>query len=647
MAERSRLFWVGLAVLLIVAAVPRLLIYDFSLPYIDHPDEGTSYLEARQWRGQYPLGGGHEGYPPGHIALNYVVQQVTEGILGGTVPDTIRVMRLFSLAFNLGTLVCAALLGRLLAGDLAGWIAGALWALSPMVIFNGVIAIPDPLLYFLVSVAVLLVAYAFVLPAREPLLLWSFAVGLLAVVVKYQMFPVLLPAGLGALLMWRTQPKRALTYLAVMALSAGAVAWALVGLYGALDAFGVNRETVEMSQNGWRNILNPQIILTNLYRVGLPIHAPYALALLVVGGALALWRRSPDVPLPRWRALLPVGMMLVSVAWVVSAYALVTAEGSLIRHVMPLTGLACALVGAAAVQVGTAMPSRWGAGRVLLPVLLIGALFTWADVRQLAREIPLYRLPDSRVMLRQWADVNLTAGTVVVSQENHKTFNPFWGGIQGRQWFDWWQTDDFTQYPLAEWRDERGMSYMAIPANHWEQLQGSSQGQELLDELLFLRAFNVPPTMRGPSVYFFRTWGIASPLMVDFGGQVRLLGYDAPPLDAPLRAGDVLPLRLYWRALSTPTTNYSLFLHLTPLNTRDVFAQWDGAPTVAERLTVTWTDPQETLISPQIDFTLPPDLPAGEYRLLVGLYNFQTFERLPVPEGELTDAYALLRLRVR
>src|SRR5690606_25091454 len=109
------------------------------------------------------------------------------------------------------------------------------------------------------------------------------------------------------------------------------------------------------------------------------------------------------------------------------------------------------------------------------------------------------------------------------------------------------------------------------------------------------------------------------------------------------RPGDAVEFTLYWNAPTTPTDNYQLFMHLVPLDNYQVLAQHDSVPAVPERLTLTWNEPSETLISPPFALEIPNDLPPGDYRVMIGLYNFETGVRLPVGSG---DAYELTRIRI-
>ena len=123
-----------------------------------------------------------------------------------------------------------------------------------------------------------------------------------------------------------------------------------------------------------------------------------------------------------------------------------------------------------------------------------------------------------------------------------------------------------------------------------------------------------------------------------FGGTITLEGYD---LSAETVApGDVLTVRPYWRAVETPDNNYSMYVHLRPADdpTTNVM-QADGPPSQPERLTPTWTDPDELIVGRQVALSLPPDIPAGEYVLWVGLYDFESGQRLTLADG--SDGYPI------
>ena len=127
----------------------------------------------------------------------------------------------------------------------------------------------------------------------------------------------------------------------------------------------------------------------------------------------------------------------------------------------------------------------------------------------------------------------------------------------------------------------------------------------------------------------------AVPLRADFGstdlaevgGGFQLLGHDGFP--DRLAAGQPLRLTLHWQAAQPPPLNYSLFLHLRHLSdeANHTIAQHDSQPTwYGPQPTTTWTPGQPRRSAQTLH--LPGDAPAGEYRLVLGVYDRQTLERL-------------------
>jgi 4-amino-4-deoxy-L-arabinose transferase-like glycosyltransferase len=120
------------------------------------------------------------------------------------------------------------------------------------------------------------------------------------------------------------------------------------------------------------------------------------------------------------------------------------------------------------------------------------------------------------------------------------------------------------------------------------------------------------------------------PLEVAFDNDalLKLVGYDLPA--PPLAPGDPLPITLYWQAAAEIDTNYTVFVQVLD-NAGQVVAQVDLPPQAGAAPTTTWL-PGEILTDPYT-LSLPSDLPAGNYRLITGLYNAATGERLPVSTG--------------
>ncbi len=116
------------------------------------------------------------------------------------------------------------------------------------------------------------------------------------------------------------------------------------------------------------------------------------------------------------------------------------------------------------------------------------------------------------------------------------------------------------------------------------------------------------------------------------GDQIELVGYDLP-MSAWL-PGDILPLTLFWKPSADVMADYRVFVHLLDADGRLV-AQTDTAPVGGSRPTTSWTVGE--MVRDPVGILLPPDAASGEYRLVVGMYNPDTGERLPVVINEQAE----------
>ncbi len=133
-----------------------------------------------------------------------------------------------------------------------------------------------------------------------------------------------------------------------------------------------------------------------------------------------------------------------------------------------------------------------------------------------------------------------------------------------------------------------------------------------------------------------------TPLQLNFGDQVTLMGYDLS--SARLQPGDTLNITLYWRARQNLVSDYSAFAQLVD-EQKNIYAQMDslnpgGYPTHL------W-EPDE-YDRDQHNIHIPPGTPPGEYSIGVGLYDPSTMMRLPILEDDGHEAgmYFLERITV-
>ena len=128
-----------------------------------------------------------------------------------------------------------------------------------------------------------------------------------------------------------------------------------------------------------------------------------------------------------------------------------------------------------------------------------------------------------------------------------------------------------------------------------------------------------------------------------FGPALRLVGYDLP--GEGFQAGTSLPLTLYWQASAKLGQDYTVFVHVLD-RTGHIAAQWDAMPRQNTFVTTAW--PVGEIVDDPHPVPLPGDMPAGEYRIALGVYDAQTSDRLPAfgPDGEPVANAAVLLERV-
>jgi hypothetical protein len=128
------------------------------------------------------------------------------------------------------------------------------------------------------------------------------------------------------------------------------------------------------------------------------------------------------------------------------------------------------------------------------------------------------------------------------------------------------------------------------------------------------------------------------PLQVRFGDVIQLWGYELR------KEGQSILLTLEWQALREMPINYTTFVHLVD-STGAIVSQADSQPRGGSYPTSIW-DKGEVVIDA---YRLPieMDTPAGEYSLIMGLYQLETMQRLPAFDehgSPLGDAILLTKI---
>ncbi len=657
MTKRFTLTLLAVYLLLIgLATATRLLTFDHFLPFKQYGDETNMYLLARHFRGVEVVPVIPEwlaGYPPLYIWVNMGVQHFVEWIYWkpwAPLPtDYWLILRLFSGLIGVFTTVAVANLGWHLGGHWGAWFAGMAWGFSPWVVDINIHAIPDPFVYLFCICAWVFAARA--LKTNQIGWMWgSLLAVILAIYAKYPAVYVLVPyVGVMLLFLWRNPRQHWRTALAHGAVGLLAVAYLIWG-YGALQLN--NREADTVRNDGIRNALNPRRFGNNLWWATQPMGGIWSFLGVIGLGVVVLGVRRRAKLITRDQAWL-LGLIAVYTVFGIALSASFTNvtpidHSGKLRHVFPMTVAMAGLWGAMlTVILRTVYDVLKERGRVAVGITAVVTvlLSAWWFVPMAEGNLDLityYRLGHTRHEFWIWADDNVpNEGKVIFHPRSD--VNYIWdrnkSGYDGRTPFDWGVDETPWKITPQRWA-EMGFTFLQLTDGDINMIyNGGSDLTNFLDELFLIKTIHPTPDLLGPTIFFYRMLPPQTPADFTFGEAIRMIGYDLS--SDTLQAGETLTLRNYYRVNQPPQTSYNLFVHLVPQDSLTVLAQVDSYPTTEWRPTILWTDTEEVYIGRDIQLTLPADLAEGSYRLLFGLYDYQTGERLMTGNGEPNRYYSL------
>lgn len=123
-------------------------------------------------------------------------------------------------------------------------------------------------------------------------------------------------------------------------------------------------------------------------------------------------------------------------------------------------------------------------------------------------------------------------------------------------------------------------------------------------------------------------------LNADFEDQIRLVGYSAnQPLTTP---GGIIELTLFWQGQQIPDTS-NVFVQVRDKDNNTV-AQADHPLYISQDMLTA----DGKILRDGATLALPPDLSSGNYKVLVGLYDPETSERLGLINDQSGENAALL-----
>lgn len=632
------------------AILVRAFTFDRYMPVIDHYDESLRFLHAYSIRPDAPLGRAfgeiewEAGFPPFQPWFTGLVQRVVEARMPFPMPsDYIYVMKAISAALGVLTTGILAGLGWMLGRPLGwfgkaltGWLTALPWAIAPMIVATGNFALMDPLLFPMIAGALWCAIYAI-----EQDSLWalagSLALVILAIYTKYVVIYALWPLACAALVLLRRRGwRRMLPWLAGMALVSALTASYLIFVHGAFSLD--NREANKFKDVGLEYMLSPLRNLDNLhFTVDQSVGFGLFLVTLAAGTAAYLYSRRRKWPTfnARWLiVLLPFIFGCILLTSSVDVISQTAPKWFRIRYTVPVMPALTVIWAAALVQTVFTLRQML-AGARLVPALLLAAaalVFSLPALAANLAEAQRFAQTHGLETIWTWSDASLPPDGKILTARGSAIsdlWNRPYSGYNGVTSFEW-VFDDHPAHTSPRDFFDQGVVYLAATSDDLAGLFAEPAIQDFLSQLMLLKV--VPP---GPGVehstYFYRMIPPQQAADALFGDQIALIGYDLSADE--VKAGETLTLRPYWQAQRTPDNNFSMFIHLLPADSHQPAAQFDGPPASERRLPLTWDDPDEKLIGTTAIITLPADLPAGDYRLTLGLYDFMTGTRLTLADG--------------
>ncbi|MBI1876866.1 MAG: serine/threonine protein kinase [Chloroflexi bacterium] len=128
-------------------------------------------------------------------------------------------------------------------------------------------------------------------------------------------------------------------------------------------------------------------------------------------------------------------------------------------------------------------------------------------------------------------------------------------------------------------------------------------------------------------VTLFVSSGSRVPVGANLGGQIVLNAYEIPRIQ--YKPGEIVNLTFFWQAVTLPTANYEIFIHLTTPQ-GGIVSQIDTQPQDGVRPTSNWS--VGDLIVDPYQLPIPSTTAPGDYQIRIGFNNVDSKARLPIFE---------------
>jgi mannosyltransferase len=577
-------------------------------------DEGSSYVQSTRTLSEIADHAARDIHPPGYYWI-----LAGWRVLMGESEFALRSLSAFASIIS-ATLTYA--IGRRLIGRSGGIFALMFVALNSFSIYYA----QEARMYALLTLWSAASLYALIRLIERPTPRLALTLGLLnaAGLWTHYAFPFFMLAQ-GVIVVLTMKPRRWIAFAGASLLAIAIFApWIPTALHQ-LTTWGQVRDAIPLEES----LLTLVRWLT--FGISADANAPLIAPLVLLFGLVPLGRSRLGLIVPILWVIVPVGIFLAF-----DLFREANLKFLLPAQIGMALWLARGLVGVRMVLTPpgqtTRLP-RWAIPALMIIMLTDGALRLYGD--------PAYQRPDYRAAVTRISAESRSGDAIILSAPNQiEVFSYYYNG-------------DLPIYPLPVGLSSDDdatraavediiMRYRRVYVLFYG--ENERDPRRVVETTLDAGAFELDDTWYGDlrlaryvmpaSMQIERVSG------AKFGGMIALVSY---ALSAEtLSPGDVLQVRLDWRAETPLTQRYKVFVQL--LDASGVLAaQRDSEPGGGLALTTTWT-PGE-IVSDNHALFIPDSLPSGTYRLIVGLYELDPPNtRLTVGEVDFLNL-GTIRLR--
>ncbi len=402
----------------------------------------------------------------------------------------------------------------------------------------------------------------------------------------------------------------------------------LAATLGRLDlAAGLSHNASFLREFGWDNPFNlPIFVLAILGGIGVLFlfrsrqrqanggHFAWPmlyLYMLFLGAAAEfLFLLSPDLKQPQYASPILLLAFIILGGWVEIGLR------QLSRRVSGAASVLASCVVVLGILIGLGQLAAWQIPKIFyegLPAIAYERAFQFVRANSAPGESVLSPIPAA-------AYLYLGDAGNFVAQDATYTFvhvNP--QGVMGDRW---------TGAPWLRSAGELKQTLLNSPRT-WLVIDALSFDSQFHADWKLVMRYNTTKVWDQDGVMVFRGDGLAYDVPTEpelsrddrLGDAVKLAGYSRKI------SPEGLYLTLFWQVEAHLPYDYTTFVHIRDQAGKTV-AQVDAQPLSGDYPTSRWRV-GETVID-SVVVPLPAELPAGTYRLLVGLYRWDTLERLPV-----------------